>query len=127
MTEAQVVQLMREHLEGLFPRTCSNCQRRFGTLREYLLNTEHVGSAVPYDALLGNWNPVKPVGIVTYTNCRCGTTLSLSSKGMPLGRLWALLNWARAETRRRGVSPQELLNHLREEICRQVLSEPEGR
>lgn len=124
MTEAEVIQLMREHLEGLFPKTCSNCQRRFGSLREYLLNTEHVGAAVPYDALLGDWNPVKPVGTVTYSNCRCGTTLSLSSKGMPLSRLWALLNWAKGETRRRGISPQELLNYLREEICRQVLSEP---
>lgn len=124
MTEAEVVQRMREHLEGLFPKSCPHCQRRFATLREYLLNTEHVGQAVPYDALLGHWNPVKPVGTVSYSNCQCGTTLALSSKGMPLQRLWALLHWAKGETRRRGVSPQELLTHLREEICRQVLSEP---
>lgn len=121
MTEAEVVKLMRDHLEGLFPKICSKCQRRFATLREYLLITSHAGSAIPYDAVSGDWLPLKPVGAVTYANCPCGSTLTLSSKGMPIPRLWSLLNWARVETKERGLTPQELLNYLREEICKQVL------
>ena len=125
MTEAEVIRMMRAHLEGQFPKVCPNCQRRYVTVREYLLHTAHLGSAMPYDAELGDWNPAEPLGTVTYANCPCGTTLALSSKGMPLTRLWRLLNWARTETHRRNMIPQELLNYLRDEITRQVLAEPE--
>src|ERR1700728_1462193 len=99
MTEAEVIKAMREHLEGLFPKVCPNCKRRFATLREYLLNTEHLGSAIPYDAEEGDWKPLHPLGTVTYANCRCGTTIALSSDGMPLLKLWRLLNWARITTK----------------------------
>ena len=123
MTEADVIRAMREHLEGLFPKECPNCHRHFATLREYLTLTTHQGPPMPYDAELGDWNPLRPVGTVTYANCSCGTTLVLSSQGMPLHRLWRLLNWARIETKRRGMSPQELLSYLRDQICKQVLAE----
>lgn len=124
MTETDVIQAMREHLEGLFPKTCPNCQRQFATLREYLLNTTHQGPAIPYDAQFDDWRPMKPIGTVTLANCPCGTTLALSSHGMPLLHLWRLLNWARIETQRRGQSPGELLDYLREKICQQVLADP---
>jgi hypothetical protein len=123
MTEAEVIQVMREHLEGHFPKTCFNCQRQFATLREYLQLTTHQGPPVPYDAMAGNWQPSKPIGTVTLANCPCGSTLVLSSHGMPLMQLWRLLNWARAETKRRGMSPQKLLDYLRDEICKQVLAD----
>ena len=124
MTEAEVIKFMREHLKGLFPKACPNCNRRFAALREYLFITEHLGPAMPYDADLGDWTPLKPLGVFTYANCPCGNTISLSSHGMPLPRLWSLLNWARTETIRRHLTPQDLLNHLRDEICKQVLSAP---
>ena len=121
LTEADVIKVMRDHLEGLFPKVCPKCQRRYATLREYLQNTEHLGSAVPYDAELGDWNPTRPRGTVTYATCKCGNTLALSSAGLPLSHLWSLLSWARGEAKRRGLNPRDLLNHLREEICREVL------
>jgi hypothetical protein len=114
---------MREHLEGLFPKVCANCNSRFATLHEYVSLTRHLGPAMPYDADLGDWNPLHPLGTVTYSNCPCGGTLALTSDGMPLRTLWTLLNWARVETRRRGMTPQELLTHLREEICKQVFAD----
>jgi hypothetical protein len=122
MIEAEVVRIMRDHLEGLFPKVCPNCRRRFATLRDYLLITKHRGTATPYDADLGDWQPMEPLGTMTYANCPCGNTLVLSSDGMPLLQLWALLGWARIETQRRGMTPRELLNYLRDEICKQVLS-----
>ena len=126
MTESDVIRAMREYLEGLFPKSCPSCRRTFATLREYLSATKHQGPPMPYDAELGDWNPLRPVGTVTFSNCPCGTTLVLSSINMPLSQLWRLLSWARIETRRRGMSPQELLSYLRDEICKQVLAEPEG-
>ena len=123
MIEAEVIRQMREHLEGLFPKDCMNCGRRFDTLRDYLKRTTHYGPAMPYDAMSGDWRPVKPIGMVTLATCPCGNTLTLTSRGMPLKQLWILMAWARKETTRRGISPQELLNYLRDEICSQVLSE----
>lgn len=123
MTEADVIKKMRAHLESQFPKVCNNCQRRYATLREYLRNTQHVGSAMPYDADAGNWLPLKPLGTVAYANCPCGSTLLLSSQGMPLHRYWSLLMWARVEAHTRKLTPQQLLNHLRDRICEQVLAE----
>jgi hypothetical protein len=86
--------------------------------------THHVGSAMPFDAELGDWKPLNPLGTMTFSNCSCGNTLVLSSDGMPRFRLWSLLAWARIETQKRGMTPQELLNYLRDEICKQVLAAP---
>ena len=124
MDEAQVILQMRDHLEGLFPKYCQSCGRRFDSLKQYLQLTSHMGSALPYDAMLGDWKPKKPMGMVTLANCPCGNTLALTSKGMPLPQLWKLMAWAKDETKKRGMNPQELLNYLRDEICKQVLSEP---
>ena len=77
MTEAEVIRTMREHLEGQFPKGCPACHRRFAALREYLLTTEHVGPAISYDVELGDWTPLRQLGILTYANCPCGTTLAL--------------------------------------------------
>jgi len=122
MTEAEVVSQMRAHLESQFPKECPNCKRSYATLREYLKNTEIAGSAMPYDALLDDWNPLRPLGTVAYANCACGTTLALTSDGLPILQLWKLLNWARVELKSRGMTPEELLNYLRDEICKQVLA-----
>jgi hypothetical protein len=59
---------------------------------------------------------------MTYAQCPCGNTLALSSDGMPLSQLWALLSWARIEMQRRCLTPQELLNQLRDEISKQLLA-----
>lgn len=123
MTEAEVVRQMREHLESQFPKVCPNCDRRFVTLREYLQVTTEAGPAMPYDAEAGDWTPSEPLGTAAFSNCSCGTTLAVTSDGMPLMRLWSLLNWARSETAKRGMTPQELLNYLRVEIKKQVLAE----
>lgn len=125
MTEAEVIRAMRNHLESLFPKTCTNCQRTFAHLREYLMVTTHQGPPIPYDAQAGDWQPLRPLGTVTLANCPCGSTLALSSHGMSLPQVWRLLNWARIETKRRNMTPQQLLTHLRDEICKQVLAEPE--
>ena len=127
MTESEVVRLMREHLERQFPKVCPHCHRHFSTLREYILVTQRVEPSVCYDAEAEDWNPLKPMGTVTYSNCPCGTTLALSSHGMPLLRLWSLYHWARTETKRRGMTMRELLNHLRDEIRKEVSAAPAER
>ena len=125
MTEAEVIQTIREHLEGQFPKVCPVCKRSFGSFREFLLITTPVGSTLSFDAEWNDWNPAQPLGTATCANCPCGNTLSLTSEGMPLLRLWPLMNWARIETQRRRQTVEELLNYLREEIRKQVLAAPD--
>jgi len=124
LDEAKVIRHLLEHLEGFFPKVCPNCGNHFAILKEYLLQTENLGSAMPYDADLGDWRPIEPLGTFAYSNCPCGNTLALSSKGMPLPLLWSIMEWAKHETKKRGITPQELSNYLRDEIGKQVLSEP---
>lgn len=124
MTEAEAIKSIRQHLEGLFPKVCPKCQRQYATLREYQLVTKNVGSPMSYDAEMGRWHPLKPVGAVSLANCPCGTTLALTSEGMPLFKLWRLLNWARVETRRQGITQQELLTQVREKLRQEILAEP---
>jgi len=79
-----------------------------------------------YDVELGNWKPAQPLGTAAYVNCPCGNTLALTSEGMSLSRLWQLMNWAKIETARRGLTLEQLLNYLREEIRKQVLGAPDS-
>lgn len=124
MNEAEVIRQIREHLDGFFPKYCMNCGRSFDSLREYLQSTTFLGPTMPYDAMSGDWQPVNPIGTAAFANCPCGNTLSLTSTGMPRKQLWLLMDWAKKETSKRHMTLQELLNYLRDEICKQVLSEP---
>ena len=124
MTEPEVVQTLREYFESLFPKVCPNCNRRFNTLREYILVTQRIGLTRSYDADLGEWKTTRPIGSVAQANCPCGSTLALSTESMALPQRLTLLEWVRVETHRRGVSPSELLEHLRDAVRRQVLDEP---
>jgi hypothetical protein len=122
MTEAEVVKTLRGHFEGLFPRVCSKCGRRFANLQEYILVTQRIGPSVSYDAELGLWDTVQPIGSLVPANCPCGTTLCLGTEDMPLPEYRSLLAWVKGETQRRGVSPGELLEHLRDRIRKQVFA-----
>jgi len=124
MTDAEAIRIMRNHVEGLFPKECPNCHRHYATLREYILATQPLGATISYDAEVEDWKPADPIGTTALANCPCGTTLTLTSEGISLFQMWRLLNWARVETKRRGMSQQELLNYIRHQIRKQVLSEP---
>lgn len=121
MTDAEALQAVRRHFESLFPRTCPNCGRRFETLREYILTTTRTGVAMSLDAEEGDWETRQPIGSLALANCPCGSTVALSTQGMALPQRLALLSWVRTETQRRGISPSELLEGLRDELRKQVL------
>lgn len=69
MTDATLVRLVREHFEGLFPKSCSRCGRRFDTLRDYIRQTQRLGPAMSYDVEEGNWAPAEPLGTLVVSNC----------------------------------------------------------
>lgn len=124
MTEAEAIRIMRKHVEGLFPRDCPKCHRRFASLRDYILETQPVGATISYDAEAGDLKPFAPMGTTAMANCPCGNTLTISSEGLPLVQMWRLLHWAKSESERRGITYKELLAYVRDEIRKQVLAEP---
>jgi len=121
MTEKEVVQILLEYFESLFPKVCSNCNRTFATLGEYIQITERIGLPMSYDAEMNNWNTKQPIGSIVMVICPCGTTLALSTLRMQLPLRLELLNWLRIEKQQRGVSASELLDHLRDEVRECVL------
>jgi hypothetical protein len=123
VTLDEAILLVRAHVEGQFPKACTNCPRVFASLPEYLRGTRHVGQPVSYDAELGDWEPREPIGVHATARCSCGTSLSISSSGMSLVTLGRLMVFARGETRRRGIKVAELLALIRDAIDRQVLAE----
>lgn len=124
MTDDEIVRMMREHFEGLFPRVCPSCGRSFATLRDYILATSRVGPTISFDAAAGNWKPERPVGALALSNCPCGTTLGLSTKGMPLDKIHRVLEWVKIQTETRGISPEDVVGEVRDEIRRRALAEP---
>jgi hypothetical protein len=121
MTEDDVVRIVRLYLEGLFPKVCSRCGRRFASLREYLEATAHLSTPVLYDDITGEI-PLNPMGPLSFANCACGTTLAVGSRGIPPWQLVELLTWAKNETSRRSIGIRELLRRIRDRIDEQVLT-----
>lgn len=124
MTEDDVVRIVRLYIEGLFPRVCPNCGRRFVSLRDYLEKTTHLASPILYDDITDSV-PQNPIGPMSLANCTCGTTMTVSSSGISAAQMIELLTWARTESHRRSISVRELLGHIRDRIDRQVLEGPE--
>jgi hypothetical protein len=123
MTEGEIIRMLREYCEGLFPKVCPNCGRRFATLREYIVGSQRLWPSLNYDVELGNYKTPRPIGGLAMANCSCGTTLALSTRNLPVSQTHLILAWIRAETERRGVEPAELLDYLRDEVRKQVLAE----
>ncbi len=122
MTEAEVLAIMRRHLETQFPGACRSCRQPFPTLRDYLLGTIRVGVPESYDVEFKDWQPLQPLGSVTFACRRCGARTTVSSDGLPLDVLWSLYAWGKSETERRGLAPHDLANYLLEEMCIQGLA-----
>lgn len=123
MTEGDAVRIVRAYIEGLFPKVCPNCGRRFDSLREYLRSTTHMGS--PY--LYGSGREVSdnPLGPIAHAVCICGNTLTIGSEGIPKAQLVELITWASAEAQRRSIDINQLLRVLRDRMDDEVLQEDE--
>lgn len=126
VTETDVINLIIEHLKGLFPKTCPKCQRRYGSLKEFYSHTTPVGHPVSYDLESRNADPNHPLGSVAVSDCPCGTPLALTSEGIPRIRYWLLVAWVKAESLRRGIEVEELLQQLRVKVRKQVILEADA-
>jgi hypothetical protein len=124
VTESELLAITRKHVEGQFPKTCPKCQRVFATFADYLRVVTPIGTPISYDAALGDWRPKEPIGMIAMSNCSCGTTLTVTSKGLPTRVMVRLLSWLRGRARREGIPPVELFVRLRARLVAEVLGKP---
>ena len=123
LTDDEMIRINYEHYSGLFPRTCASCGRTFATLREYIEVTQRIGATISYDAELGEWQTTTPLGAAALSNCPCGSTLALTTEGLPLDIIQAMLEWIRVETTKRGLTQQQLLDYVRNEVRKRALAD----
>jgi hypothetical protein len=123
MTENEAISLVVAHLKSLFPLNCPACGRLYRSYREFVLTTEPLGTPISYDLDTGDINPLNPLGAVSFSRCTCGATVGLTSKGMPIRRLLAVLLWGKEECEKKAMKPAEFLQQLRLEIRRRVQDE----
>ena len=121
MIKEEVIRTLREYFESIFPKVCPNCRHCFSTLREYIQVTTRIVPAVSYDADRGDWETRQPVGSAVLAVCPCGNTIALTTEGMALSLRMKILRWLKTETRKRGLRPSDLLEHLRDEVRKRVL------
>lgn len=121
MNENDVIEIMKNFISRQFPKGCTCCGKRYNSFAEYIRNTTYVGKPISYDAEQEDWQPERPIGTIGMSNYSCGTTLTIGSKGMDLKTLWRLMNWARKETKKRGIMMSDLLESLRSKIDKSVL------
>ncbi len=123
ITDEEMVRINYEHYAGLFPRACTACGKRFATLREYILATQPIGATLSYDVELGDWNTTAPLGAAALANCSCGSTLALTTAGLPLPVIQEMLEWIRVQMESRGVSQDIVLGWVRSEVRKRALAE----
>lgn len=98
-----------------FPRACSKCGREFADFKDFIKCTRPIGAPqLPRGS-------DDPMGMVSYVNCLCGTTLLLECNDARAHKMVA--EAMAAEASARGQSVQELLLDIRAEVRRRMLEE----
>lgn len=121
-TLKEAVEIVRNYLESLFPKTCPNCNKVYSSYREFLLETKSEGDPIDYDdeydELTNHKEPIpkKPIGICMYYQCNCGSTLALSSLKMPVKEYLKLLLWGRKYRKEQGLSLKEFMHLIQSKV-----------
>ena len=123
MKTMRAIEITRKYIESQFPKTCQNCGRTYQSLFEYLIKTKHLGDPIAYDGDELEVDHQNPIGVASYANCICGSTLAITSQAMNLLTYWRLMFWAKIESNKQKISVNELLRQMRKKIDGQVLDE----
>jgi hypothetical protein len=124
LTDEEMMALCEEALSKQFPKRCMCCRKVYGTLRAYFLSTTRVGTVQVPDADAGEWEPQEPMGVMSFANCACGSTLAITSDAVSVLTMWRMLRWARERMKRRGLSIHEVRAEFVEMMRLHVLEPP---
>lgn len=123
MKTNRAIEITRKYIQSQFPKTCYNCGQTYQSLFEYLIKTRHLGEPIAYDSNELQVDLQNPIGVASFANCICGSTLVITSHAMNLLTYWRLMLWAKIESKKQKISVNELLRQMREKIDSQVLNE----
>ena len=123
LSEEEVIEIIKNHFVAQFPKKCNCCGKTYMSAEEFIRSTAYVGEPVSYDVEMDRAQPSRPIGTVGLVNCSCGSTLAISSKGIGVKTMWKLMEWGRAEAKKRGMSAGELLGYIRKTIDESIVSE----
>lgn len=126
LTEQAALQVLKEHFETMFPRNCSGCGRRFNDLREYFHETHSLGSMICNGGDAIDSTSTKPLLSITFANCTCGTTVTLSTMDMDESARCDLLQWLREEMKQVAAPPNQIFSALKLRLRRMVLEEQQS-
>ncbi|HEX7652337.1 MAG TPA: hypothetical protein VF607_02450 [Verrucomicrobiae bacterium] len=112
----EVIEVIYQHILTLFPKPCPNCGRVYTSYQDYLATVEVVGKPISYDIEVNDFKPVDPSGNFSFANCPCGNTLTLTSQGMAIEKIWLVLAWVKAETKKRQCDPRDVLDNIRTQV-----------
>ena len=94
-----------------FPRACRTCGTVYPSFRAWIERTVPVGAPMPDDS-----EDEDPIGLISFANCPCGSTLSLTCED-PTGAAHRAFNEAlRRQVAATGRGRGELLAELREAV-----------
>jgi hypothetical protein len=110
---SEVVEIVARFCQNQFPRECSHCERTYGTLAQFLLETVALGDPIAYDTKMGDWEPLPPLEAMARFTCQCGTTLPVCGEGPEVKTMWQLLAWAQLERKHTGLTIRQILPTIR--------------
>ncbi|PIS46828.1 MAG: hypothetical protein COT17_06655 [Elusimicrobia bacterium CG08_land_8_20_14_0_20_51_18] len=107
--------------ESQFPKVCGNCGRKFPDFRSFIAGTRALGA--PRHQAEGE----DPLGLISWVNCECGSTLLLSctiESGVNNREMHDKFVQALTEAAEKtGTSKKELLLALRDEVRSRAISD----
>jgi len=100
---------MLQMCRAQFPKVCASCRRSYSSFKEYVETVRPIGAPK-----LDDLEDADPIGLMSFANCPCGSTLTLRCED-PTGSMHHAFNEAvKLETAESGRSLNEILVELRE-------------
>jgi len=116
LDEAEVIDVLLEYYESLFPKRCHNCGHHFESLGDYVRHTTQLGSSQSFDADNDDRDTRSPIGSSAMSNCPCGSTLALTTDDLDMDTRLQILDWVHRVVEAQGVTPTEVLDDIRLKI-----------
>lgn len=102
-----------------FPRACGSCKRQFVDFKQFVCMTDPIGALMPMFEEPDN----DPFGIISWVNCKCGSTLLLHCEDMNGAQHHQFMRVLHEESDANGRSVRDLLLNLRERIRQRVIDD----
>lgn len=101
-----------------FPRTCGTCHHRFQVFGEWVRQTDPLDAPTLDDEMMAD-----PFGMLSWVNCRCGSTLMLECEQMQAVLHHQFLQALNEESALCGRRVRDLLQDLRDEIRQRAVAD----